>query len=302
MPPTTRTLSNSQSSQSAQSSRTTSISKKPALQPSKTTPPAPTKDGRKADVVDESIQNYIQSMLNDFVAQLDHKIDNLLKEKFDAFANGIHDKIAGVEKNMAARIDFLEGRVSTLETRLSEANKMNNNRILDDANHADRSKNFLIHGVPNDPNLDVKQLVKNICSKYETSFDNEWAHCFRIKSAKDDSTTTPIMCKFVSREKRDSVFHKYIAKRDLKLSDVMDCAGVDLRVYINEHLSKEEAAIIRECRQLKKDKRIFRFYQRDGRIMVATSNEKNNAKRVSSLDDLTKLIGVAAAKEKADGT
>lgn len=244
---------------------------------------------QKAASVDCSKETQ-DALLEGFVAKLDGRIEELLNAKFQEIVDGQNAKIAALE----SKISSLESRIVGIEKSLKDRTEgMRNPSAVDLKSQEakfERSKNIMIYGVPNDPATAIGDVVKNICSKYDENLNMDNVSCFRLKKSGDSSITSPILCKFSSKIARDKVFFKYIARRDLKLADVMGAAGIDSRIYINEHLSKDEAVIVRKCRELKRNNRIKHFFLRDGNVFVSMTAEKKSAIQINAIGDLDDLL------------
>lgn len=264
----------------------------------------------------ESLQNqidqHIQSTLDTIVKKVDETCDKLIRDllaRHTADINNQMTELKGVIESVQSKVSKLESHMQAMKTkRVSPENENILTKVADlesrvhsvesrrpdqtqaGANMDDRLKNFIVYGVPNETEVPVTEIVNKICRKYDVGFTAGAVNCFRLNQQNDAAISTPILCKFSSKEKRDEVFFNYIKKRDLCIGDVVDAAGADYRLYINEHLTKEEASIVRKCRQLKREEKIFKFYIRNSRISVALTSTKRSAVHVASMSDLDKLV------------
>lgn len=238
----------------------------------------------------------LEVTMDEFISKLDKKIDDLLATKMNPQIEMLHEKIVALEDKLSsyvadtstAKLTEMEAKLTALSTQLSNFEKSNGSQ--NNNNRDDRKKNFIIHGVPNNNDLDVKSIATAACSKYVDNFNADCMACVKLK-VKEGSVTAPILCSFTSKTIRDRVFFSYIKKRDLKLGDILNDAGIDARIYLNENLTRDEAEIVRACRKLKTEGKILKHFLRDGDIYVAVTNAKNSAKRVHSLDELNAIAG-----------
>lgn len=250
----------------------------------------------------------METAMNDFINKFDKKIDELLENKLKPQIDMLNAKIVALEEKLTAHVPDrsnaklaeLEEKLISLEAQLSNIKKSNDDRQID-SHRLERKKKFIIYGIPNENTLDIKSIATATCRKYAADFDADCMSCAKLK-VKDDSTTAPILCSFTSKAVRDRIFFGYIKKRDLKLADVMDSAGIDVRLYLNENLTKDEAEIVRECRKLKREKKIATHYLRDGDIFVAVTNVKKSAKQINSMDELKAMIGNVQERNTEDAT
>lgn len=239
----------------------------------------------------------MNATMDEFINKLDKKIDDLLASKMNPQIDILHTKIAALEEKLAscmndtsaAKISEMEEKLNALGKQMSNIEKSNKG-TKNNAHNNDRDKSFIIHGIPNNNDVDTKTIAVAACCKYVDNFNADYMACVKLK-VKDGSLTVPILCSFTSKAIRDRVFFSYIKKRDLRLGDVMDGAGIDARIYLNENLTKDEAEIVRACRKLKAEKKIVKHYLRDGNIFVVVSNDKKSAKSVQSMDELNAITG-----------
>lgn len=156
------------------------------------------------------------------------------------------------------------------------------------ANMQQRSNNLMCYGIPNGDERELNDIVNKICAKFDIKFCVDTVTCMRLKHAQ--GTSPPVLIKFTKKAFRDAVFFPYIKKRELILSDVLDCGGLTSRIYLNEHLSKEQGEVIKQCRSLKEDKKIHRFFLRDGDIYIGLS--ENRKLRSGPIIDVAQLNSI----------
>lgn len=228
---------------------------------------------------------------------LEKKIDNLfdkLSAKFEEKLNSwIQKKIEDVIEPLNEKTNKLETAVATLESKIAElekklnanAKQINQEKINNDRN--ERLKNIIIYGVPDCTDEEMKSVVDKACKKYDGSFSSNNVKCLRLK--KSANNYPPILVKFNSKGARDAIFFNYIKKRDLMLTDVMDGAnGLDCRIYINEHLMKDDAEIVKKCRELKRENKLQRFFLRNGVVFIQLSN--GTKRKISDVAELLAAI------------
>lgn len=220
---------------------------------------------------EEMIQQLLNKALNGFLENLDGKIEKLVSAKIKEFGDS-HD-VAFNE--FEAKIQALEERVAQLEllpknepsgdilSAIDQSCERRVKEIIAETNSTndkqDRLNNLLIHGVPNDAASNVKDIMVKAFTKYNSTFNADNVTCYRLTKRGETPVTSPILCKFRDKRDRDGIFFKYLAKRDLVLSDVVDGAAITSRVFINEHLNKDEAMVIKRCRDMRKEWRHLRI-------------------------------------------
>lgn len=188
-----------------------------------------------------SLDARVDELFDKLKVKLDELISaniNLLKSAYDNRFSAIETSIA----DLAVRCDTL---ATQLESRLHQLTPSEPNGSA----QPDRSKNLMCYGIPAGENLDLAAIVSKICLQFDPQFDANSMACFRLNSA--NGLKPPVIIKFATKRARDAVFFTYIKKRDLMLSSVLDGVDIQGRVYLNEHLTKEEAAVVKKCRELK---------------------------------------------------
>lgn len=279
---------------------------------------AKTEPGASNKDVLSGFENIFESKISEFMESLEKKVDVLFQRKIESFIGGLTAKVDLLEtkindlqieigvlrnksiqdQNAASNDKFiqLQSKIQEVENGLN--NQIKNVQTIDQRNteRRDRQKNLLIYGVPDGERNLLGGIVKQICVKYDANFNAENVSYFRLYTKDKNSAAPPILCKFNSKAERDAIFFNYIKTRNLYLADVIEGAGVNERVFINEHLSKEDANIVRECNKLKREGKLIKFYLRDGNIYVSNNQEakkKNQGTQIKSSEELQFFIANA---------
>lgn len=275
----------------------------------------------------DDFSNRLNDCFDGFLAKLENKVEEILRtklqvieDKFDAKLKSFDEKFVLhknqmdlLERKFNEQIKKLEDRLNVIEQKPDdvqtegcikslekkcddlqntfEAKLMSLNQVND---RAERDKNIMIYGVPNSVAADVQEVVHKICAKYDETFDGTNVSCFRLKAAQ--GAAPPVIAKFSSKKARDAVFFGYlknIKENKLKLKDVLNTGDIDLetRIFLNEHLSKHEAEVMKECRSLKKANKIQRYFIRTGNIFVGlTVNTKERIGPIMSVAHLNNAV------------
>lgn len=247
--------------------------------------PDPTNCDRSENSIFGHFNNKLKEQFDDFLSKLDEKLNELLDPKLEKFKTEVEARVDQMKTNFETRIAELERKYDDMKAQFD--NRTSDVRNQEDK--AERLKNLMCFGVPNENAAELPAVVAKICCKYDPTFDIKNVTCFRLKNAK--GLTPPVMIKFATKRARDAVFFKYIKERDLKLSDAVDGADMNGRMFLNEHLTKEEATVVRQCRLLKQEKKIQRYVLRDGDIFIGfTENKKVRSGPIKDLAHLNTFI------------
>lgn len=222
---------------------------------------------------------------------LDAKIESVINSKVNEAVKGLSDSIKDLQQEYIILKQKMKDIENNMESKLNELSTSGNveNERRERLNH------FVIYGVPVAiTGNDILQIVERICIKYDKNFCKDNVQCFRLNN---DNNYPPILVKFFSRSARDAVFFNYIKKRDLMLSDVAEGNEIQHRIYINEHLAKQDASIVRECRTLKADKKIQYFFLRNGKIFILIAGNNN---KIGPIKNISQLKACTTASTNID--
>ncbi|KAG8289761.1 polycystic kidney disease protein 1-like [Homalodisca vitripennis] len=150
------------------------------------------------------------------------------------------------------------------------------------------STNIEIIGLPGTHDEDIYYCLQKIAHAIIDPFKREnfsIAHRLRLYSKKH--VHPPIIAQFVSRKLRQEWLKTARRTRNLNASDI-DSALNYSPVFINEHLTAHNKAILRRARRLQREKKISFAGFFNGQILVKVA-EGAETERVTALADLDKF-------------
>lgn len=237
--------------------------------------------------LDARLDDLFDSLKSRLEALISSSIQTLLRENEIKFAETVSSKILELKTELELRIAALEANQVNMKSHFESRIAVTATNPAPDK--AERAKNLLCFGIPNGDATALPDVVSRICSKYDPDFDIASVSFSRLTAR--DELAPPVIVKFATKRARNNVFLNYIKTCDLKLTDVMNGACQDTRIYLNEHLSKEEAALVRQCRVLKQEKKIHRFTLRDGDIYIHfTPDKKVRSGPITDTQQLNALV------------
>jgi hypothetical protein len=245
---------------------------------------------------------------------VDDLIEALLDGRVvDALGQSLGSKIGEiVEARIDAKFKSLQESFSTLKADYVKADKViselrgENQSLksqLEDLDSYSRVDNLIIHGLngtscaeaSSSPMLSTKGQGPSDISPLDTHFETEIAVldfannvlgvplnltdisvAHRLPKRPNDSNPAPIIVRFSNRRSRNAV---YSARKAL--------AGQKPAIYINEHLTKRRAVLLREARQLVKAKKLQGAWSANGNIFIRLSDlPTSRPLRVNDMSDL----------------
>lgn len=199
-----------------------------------------------------------------------------IETAMDAQSAWQDELIAKLESQNAAICD-LKHKVSELEGAIAKRDvEICQLKVaVDNAEQYSRRQNIEIHGVSQQPNENLLDILNHISSKLVlpklTLQDVEAAHRLKTKEGK----TAPILVRFRDRNTRDS----WAKKRSTLRNE---------RIYINENLTRTLNNLLWETKRYAKDKGYTFTWIRNGKIFVR-QKEGSAVIHIESERDLVKI-------------
>ena len=206
----------------------------------------------------------LKAMLMEETSGLKQDIKLLLKGQ-DSFNATIRTLIED-NKKKDIEINSLKKRVDELEQNSRRENIMISGLAIKNRSFSNVVKHSDAIEHSNNPSQEEivsleKQILNFIDTKNIHIDPNEISTCHTIKT-KDQSKPDPIIMRFVSRKTKDRVLR---SGRNLK-----GCS-----VFINEHLTSQNAHIASLARRLLKDKQIAGTWTRNGTVYIKVVDNGN---------------------------
>lgn len=165
-------------------------------------------------------------------------------------------------ESTVAKCDLLEKENIQLKTELNSMQQYS------------RLNNLEIRGVPEIKNENILSVVAGVGRALGVDIcERDVDACHRMgKFNLDSAEPRSIILKFVSRLKKQQFLKARSVKRNLCVGDLDDDwkkeASGKRSVYINEHLTSENKALFKKCREFKKDKNIKYLWVTNGQIKM----------------------------------
>jgi archaellum component FlaC len=118
--------------------------------------------------------------------------------------------------------------------------------------------------------------------------DIEFAHRVQPRRAVSASRARPIIVRFKQRSVKDRVIAAARKQRNMSTRDI-GFGGDESRIYINEHLIKENKMLLGSCRQKARDSGYKYVWTKNCRIYVR-KNDTSTPFPIDSLSDLEKIL------------
>lgn len=248
----------------------------------------------KIDELSESMQDdrilarlktFIVPLIEEIVAQLtstlSEKIDKLIEKK-------LNENFAELNKPTTDRLSFLEEENRSLSNRLE---------FLDNQSRMDT---LIIHGLQlpnhlgsdeltptpsrplNHTDHDIGQMIQQFCqSRLDLQLDDSDISAVYPIQQRRGTTSKPILVKFASRSIRNKVYSARKLLRQIpKQADKSP-------IFINENLTKNNATIFSQARNLTRVKKIASAWTAGGFTFIKISDSPSERpKRITNLKDL----------------
>ena len=236
----------------------------------------------------KSIQESIDNFRNEHKITVDQIQKDLLEIK-DTIIQNLLDE----NKQLKDRVKALEDQADEHDEQLIEIEKHSHG-----LEQYTRRNNLEINGIPNDisdENLEMKCI--EVLHAVDISVDtSEIEACHRLPPRKNDKTKT-VLLKFTNRKFVDNACSKD-TRNKLKTCNKVDL-GLDenTEVFFNENLSPYFQQLSWMCRVLKRKKRIFGSWFRDGKLFYRESDNSKPKRVMHWVEIKKKFPGIKEFEE-----
>lgn len=227
-----------------------------------------------------------------------------LRQVKDDINSNVDTKIGEVQRSVnSLKEDFnkLDSKITTLEStqnklvsQCNELEKANNEltaevrelRIrLEDSDQHSRCANIEVVGLPYTQGENVYECLKRIAAVLQVPFQREdvsIAHRLRLFSKKHQYA--PIIAQFVSRTTKETWLAAARTKKTIISTDI-SASLPRSSVYVNEHLTSHNKALLGRARRLQREKKIHFAGFFNGKVLIRVK-EGDAAVRCHTLEDL----------------
>jgi pimeloyl-CoA synthetase len=179
-------------------------------------------------------------------------------------------------------IDVLRQENINLKARVSELEKR-----LDDHEQSTRVNDLEIHGIPQESNETVLEVVKRVGDALGVVITDDMVDsCHRIGKKQEGGRPRGIVVKFVRRQMKEEILQKRRVKRTLSTRHLG--LATDTPIYVNESLCPGRRRLFAAARVAKKEKGYKYLWIRNGSILMRRK-ENDPIISLKSVNDLEKL-------------
>ncbi|KAI5637835.1 hypothetical protein NE865_09490 [Phthorimaea operculella] len=199
---------------------------------------------------------------------------------------------------MTVRVQSVESRVDTLEQRLQDLPSMKTKIAALRLELANRDqqlfrKDVELTGLPEQSNENLPHIVATLASKLGVQLDPRDVDDIRrvgVKGGKDgkDERPRPVIITLTRRAIRDTLLTAARSRRGLT-TDKIEVACTPRKIFLNEHLIKENRILFSKARAVGKDLRFKFVWTNNGNIFMRRS-ETSSILKVSSETVLQRLV------------
>lgn len=218
---------------------------------------------------------------SDLMQTLDKKFDEFkiqfLEKSFAVFKNTI---VEVIKKEFKVEIDELKKKVKYLEGQLENSEQYN------------RANNLLISGVPENKNENIYDILCKIsvtagCKITREDVDFASRISPRVNQNATNGKQRNIIVKFTHRYLKDDLLAAIKKRKGMFVSDLqLPGAG---RIYLNEHLTPKNQHLLKQCKDIKKDKKILYCWVRNCKVYIRVSDTSPRI-YIADQDDVTRLL------------
>lgn len=234
---------------------------------------------------------------SDRIIELIEKLRHDMRQEFV----GIKECVSEVKKSLGsvqAKLDTLTkeneerreeySKIAQENIQLKEEVGELRNRVMDQEQYS-RRDNLEIHGVPYTNGEDLYLIMSKIAARIDVPFDPTDVSTLHRMPQTRRGPHPPIIARFVRRCIKDRWISSSKKKqRRLTAAELHDSFESTF-VFINEHLTAGNKAILGRARQMRREKRLAFVWTKDGRVLVRKTAE-GPVTYVRTLEDLEKLL------------
>lgn len=220
---------------------------------------------------------------------------------FQALKTMLEKMFANAEKNITDRIDKLSNIISDVQTQLKAITnqvkeiesttttlqaEINSLKVtVESEKQYNRSKNFIISGIPVQKNENIKTEVCKLMTAMRIDIKQEELTVHRLPSKTEEQ---PIIVQCYSRGTRDLMVRtarKYRPSLALLSPTAKD---KDRPIYFNDHLTPYFGTLMIKAKALKIEKN-FKFVWLDGNKIMMKKDENTRAFKISCDEDFDRI-------------
>lgn len=211
-------------------------------------------------------------------------LKKILEEMFQKQEKLLTNKIAALQETInqfQSSMDSILGQVKTLE----ENNKAMSLEIedlkttLEAEKQYARSKNFVIAGIPQKKDENVKEDICRLLAKMNLQVKQEELTIHRLP---DKDGNSPVFVQCYSRETRDKIVrHARKLKPNLKL---LDNSKSDKPIYFNDHLTPYYVKLMIKAKAFVRDRK-FKYIWLDGNKIMIKKGDKDKPFKIQKDSD-----------------
>lgn len=238
----------------------------------------------KKEMRDEFAE-FRKSLIN-LAADIKH-VQTEMNNRFDSVVSEIRSELTTSIKNFRDEVESCRNLVLSSEEKTKH--KINEleltNNILQ---HRLNRSDVIISGVPKEIK-DLDKVILDLCAHYKMNVDvNVLAQIIYIRR------NTSILVRFNNTSVRDLLMKSYFRNKKLVLSDFYKCEGDNIsnRVYLNDNLTPMAAKLLKTCRSLLKENKIFSFKMMNRSIpKCRVKISQNDEPKSLNLEQALELFG-----------
>jgi regulator of replication initiation timing len=246
---------------------------------------------RRRSMVLETATNVNYNDVLKLVQELKSEFKHVEKSLGESL-NSCHEELITANEKLLAQTNEIASLKGALEKMVSENTSLRNTiskleTRIDDLEQYSRRNNFEIHGVPQNPNENVLNIVKSVGDAIGVKIEESMIDaCHRLKTNQGSGRAPGIIVKMVRRIDTETILQKRRVKKDLSTRHLG--LAVDSPVYINESLSPARRRLLAATREARKTKGYKYVWVRGGKIFCR-KGDGDEVIHVKSMEDLARL-------------
>jgi hypothetical protein len=217
------------------------------------------------------------------IEQSVNRSNELLSEKIDENTKYLKEQKVSLDQCLKI-IDELATENKILKRKVNEMEKR-----MDEMEQYSRLNALEIHGVPQQPNEDVVEVVKAVGRALDMEVNDAMIDaCHRLGNKPGPNNAPPgIIVKFVRRLDKEEFLRKRRVKSNLSTRHMN--MSMDRTVYVNEALTPARRRLLAAARQVRKDKNFRHLWVRGGKIFLR-KEDGSTVIQVTCQADLDKIV------------
>ena len=249
----------------------------------------------------KSIINYFDDRFNNLLATVESFKCSVTEElrNLSEAVNTWSSKISHIESSvncLTERMNDFDQELSKLNNYCTEVDdlKLKIKELSENSIRSDqwvRRSNIQINGVPYKKGENLIQIVKTLASKsnfpINVDTDVDFVTRVAVKNDTTDSKPRPIILKMQARYKKDDFLSSIRKLKGLLATDI-GFTGINNPIYVNDHLSTYNKALLNNARRRSKEKGYMYCWVRNCTVMVRKTHN-SPVIHISSNDCLKKI-------------